>query len=491
MSLLDAHEEDFRAAATALPYIPPPRPPSKFSAWSAAPRGIAAGAAESAGFWSDVVGAFGQVGGAYPEALGVDPTPQQRKQADEARRKLLTSGLDFSSEAGDLFRGVAAGYKADPGTTSAAEQVIFGFSRFGAKAIGYSAAAGPVVGSLLTGADEGMTAADDLRQRGVDEATRTKVGAITGVASALAVALPVVGRTALETTGLVLAGGPGSFMAQQEATRYVLANADYHALAEQYDPFDPVGLAVSTLVPAGFGAWGLRGARAAKVSAEHVDAARVALLSEQRQGADVSPGDLAGMQAHENALSKAEQQLAAGERVTADVPVGEQGARALGDLQSRIAEALDSPAFVRAKAGIPGGDRFTTDRFMAEINGTAKPFDPQADIEGRAKAAAGREPPPASEVDSITALRSGMDAPAMSDSSKQAPNPDADQAAARRAQRLAVMQETLPDLMVRSDDMEQAMPLKDFLAKVKAEADELTADAPLFKMAAECALLNP
>jgi hypothetical protein len=47
-------------------------------------------------------------------------------------------------------------------------------------------------------------------------------------------------------------------------TRDILNNADYSNLADQYDPFDPVGLAVSTLVPAAFGAWALRGrARAA------------------------------------------------------------------------------------------------------------------------------------------------------------------------------------------------------------------------------------
>lgn len=47
-----------------------------------------------------------------------------------------------------------------------------------------------------------------------------------------------------------------------------------------------------------------------------------------------------------------------------------------------------------------------------------------------------------------------------------------------------------PDLMVRMDDMDEAMPASEFIAKAKAEADEMEADAPLIQAAAECAILN-
>ena len=40
------------------------------------------------------------------------------------------------------------------------------------------------------------------------------------------------------------------FIAQQAASKAILANAGYDQIAEQYNPFDPGGLAVSTLVPA-------------------------------------------------------------------------------------------------------------------------------------------------------------------------------------------------------------------------------------------------
>ncbi|MDB5453250.1 MAG: hypothetical protein JWO33_1828, partial [Caulobacteraceae bacterium] len=113
-------------------------------------------------------------------------------------------------------------------------------------------------GAALTGGDEGLTEADRLKQEGVDLATRTKAGLVSGVSAAAAVAVPVVGVGAKSTAALVAIGGPGSFAAQQAATRAILQHAGYDQLASQYDPLDPVGLAVSTLVPAGFGLHGLR-----------------------------------------------------------------------------------------------------------------------------------------------------------------------------------------------------------------------------------------
>lgn len=47
-----------------------------------------------------------------------------------------------------------------------------------------------------------------------------------------------------------------------------------------------------------------------------------------------------------------------------------------------------------------------------------------------------------------------------------------------------------PGLKVRMDDMDESMSAAEFIAKAKAEADELDADAPLLKVAAECALLH-
>lgn len=342
----DLYQSDTDAAINDLIARPlPPKPqPTKFSAWrttTAAPRGVAAGAAESTGFVSDVLGAFGQVAGAYPEIMGGPVSDEQRKQADQQRDKLLNKGLDYSSEGGDLFRGVAKSYMPDPATAHAAEQTVFGLTRFGSKAVGYSLAAGPVVGAGLVGADEGMTAADALRLEGVDEATRTKIGAISAVSATAGVALPIAGKTIAQTVGLVAVGGPGAFMAQQAATRQVLQDAGYDHLSSQYDPLDPVGLAVSTLVPAGFGAFALRGARAraaekakplasdaaapeqvaatperARPTPEQVDAARVEMLTQHMESSGLyRPEDARAAAMHLDAFARAADDLGAGRRV--------------------------------------------------------------------------------------------------------------------------------------------------------------------------------
>ena len=132
-----------------------------------------------------------------------------------------------------------------------------------------------------------MTAAEDLAEHGVDQATRAKVGAVAGVMNAAGVLLPVAGSTLAQTAALVAVGGPASFMAQQLATREILRSANYGAIAEQYDPLDPVGLAVATLIPAGFAAYAKRGGFSARPAAdaaitttpEAIDAAMVQNLT--------------------------------------------------------------------------------------------------------------------------------------------------------------------------------------------------------------------
>lgn len=54
--------------------------------------------------------------------------------------------------------------------------------------------------------------------------------------------------------------------------------------------------------------------------------------------------------------------------------------------------------------------------------------------------------------------------------------------------RLQLLEQQHPDLMVQMDDMDAPMRLADFMATVKAEADEMALDAPLFEAAAQCAM---
>lgn len=264
--------------------LPAPVPQRSFGAnlWgvvSAAPKGVGAGANESAGFFSDILGAYGEMQAGYARQL--DPSLMfDQKAAKAARdegagaRARIASGEAFSTDMGTNFRATARSFAPDPQSAGRAEQLLFGLTRFATKAVGYSLAASPVPGAVLTGADEGMTEADRLKAEGVDIQTRTKVGAVAGAVAGVSVALPMAGRTLAQTAGLVAAGGPGGFIAQQAATRAILEHAGYDKLANQYDPFDPAGLAISTLVPAGFGALAMRGARAAPKPAADPAAAR-------------------------------------------------------------------------------------------------------------------------------------------------------------------------------------------------------------------------
>lgn len=218
----------------------------------------------SIAFAADITGAFGDVAGAGGFNQGgmfSTPTAKEKQEQDAAAKKLREQGPEFSNEAGDIFRARAKELMPDPLTTHASTQVLGGLTEFATKAVGYSLTTGPAAPFLLAG-DVGMAEADKLKQQGVDLATRTKAGAVAGAGAGVSIALPIaIPGSVAKTTALVVAGGPGGFIAQNAAERAILNNAGYEKIGNTYDPLDPVGLTLSTLVPAGFGAAAVRGAR--------------------------------------------------------------------------------------------------------------------------------------------------------------------------------------------------------------------------------------
>lgn len=280
MSLLDAYEDDIiesgRVSATLrAPEIP--QQDQKATSWlpyksvsdyiksqTTLPRAVAAGASEVVGNVIDMASAAGQVaaaaGGITP---GFDPS-QRPQESAEAMANLKAEGINWRPEFSRPAYQFAQDLRPDPATASTAENIVFGLTKGLSKAIGMAATVGPVAGAVGFGASEGMTMAEDLAAQGVDEATRTKAGLVTAGATALGMGIPLSGRTLGQTAGLVLVGGPGTFIAQQSATQDILRNADYGAIAEQYDPLDLVGLSLATLVPAGFAAFAMRGALRAR-----------------------------------------------------------------------------------------------------------------------------------------------------------------------------------------------------------------------------------
>jgi len=235
-------------------------------------QGVASGSTKTAAFAADILGAFGDVagsGGFNAGGMFATATPEERKQQEQARSKWINGGPEFSNPVGDELRQRAKDVMPDPTQTHAAAQIVAGVSEFATQAVTYAAAAGPLAAPLLA-ADVGMAEADKLKQEGVDKGTRTAAGAVAGLAAGASIALPVVGTGIKSTAALVAAGGPGMFIGQNVAERAILQQAGYDKIASQYDPLDPVGLALSTVVPAAFGGVALRARAKAPVTLKDV-----------------------------------------------------------------------------------------------------------------------------------------------------------------------------------------------------------------------------
>lgn len=269
MGLLDANQDSTDTALLVMSSRPlePEQPVAKHSAWTTIPRALAASAAEVAGNLVDVAGAYGQVSAAMGQnANPFQPdSPETRKQRLEEYDRLKSEGINWRTDEGRSAYTFARDLRPDPLTAGAAENIVFALTKGLSKAVGAGMLLGPAGGAATFGASEGMTTAEDLAEQGVDQATRTKAGAVVGAVNAVGMALPVAGKTLAQTAALVAVGGPASFVAQQQAVRSILENADYGKIAQQYDPLDPTGLALSFLLPAGFATWAKSGAIMASV----------------------------------------------------------------------------------------------------------------------------------------------------------------------------------------------------------------------------------
>jgi hypothetical protein len=260
---------------------PGPAPQPTFSLWSAAGAGVnalPAAGVETAGSFADILSSLGTVGaslGGSSRGMFSPQTDAERQQEAEARKRMLDS-QSFDFTAGNVLRRKADEFAPDPATSHRADQVVHGIVKFGAKAVTAVSTMGPAAGAAVLGLEEANTTAQRLRVEGVDTSTAVKVGAVQGAFSAAGAVLPVGGSTVMQTLGLAAIGGPGAFMAQEQLSKSILQQAGYNDQASQHDPLDPLGLALSTIIPGGFGALHMRGV--AK-RAEAVGAGKVPLDS--------------------------------------------------------------------------------------------------------------------------------------------------------------------------------------------------------------------
>lgn len=274
------------------------------------------------------------------------------RQDELNRAELRLQGIELDPFSKSIGRDIKR-MTPDAETTGAASEIVFGVGKVITKAAAFGAMGGLPAAVAGTGLVEGTTEAQRLTDAGVDSVTAAKVGAVRGVSTAVGIALPAAGTTLAKTAALVLGGGPASFMAEQQASKMILENADYKKIAEQYDPFDPVGLTVATLIP-GIVGGAVHGARArrAKLEAKDPDfkptpeqeaAARTLQTAEQvTDSALHGKGDVGGAAAHVDALEQARRQLDTGERVDVGTFV-----RNVEEAEAARIEAEGKPGFMR------------------------------------------------------------------------------------------------------------------------------------------------
>lgn len=241
---------------------PGPEPQQSFSVTSflgAGLKGLPSAALEVGGSVSDLLSGFGAplaASGVSAGGMFSLPSKEEQKQEAQAREQMLNGSFDTTG--GNIARRQASVFSPDPLTAHAADQVMHGLVRFGAKAVGAVGTMGPA-GALVLGAEEANTVTQNLRAEGVDTVTAAKVGGVQGAIAGASAVFPLGGRTLAQTIGLVGIGGPGGYMAQEHFSRRILEEAGYLDQASLHNPFDPLGLSLSTVVPGAFGAMHLRG----------------------------------------------------------------------------------------------------------------------------------------------------------------------------------------------------------------------------------------
>lgn len=218
--------------------------------------GAVAGPLQAGAAWADVLKGYGDVTAAGGASSGGGmfalPSDDEAKQNAAARDKLMAQGLDLNSATGAALRTRAKAFMPDPQTTGKAGVLLAGVTDFAAQAVP-AAAAGPA-GLVSLATERGVQKAQDLQEQGVDVNTRTAAGIASGTLDAASMLLPMTGPTRLIAAGKGAVGGAAIAVVQTEAEKLILQQGGYDKLASTYDPFDPVSIALSSLVPAAFGA---------------------------------------------------------------------------------------------------------------------------------------------------------------------------------------------------------------------------------------------
>ncbi len=355
--------------------------------------------------------------------------------------------------------------KPDPVTTGMAGKIVHGFFDIGSSALLLT----PEGAAVL----EGNARRQELRAQGVDDTTAAGAGAVTAAATYVGVKAPLTLGQAAGTQGVrAIATNAGygggvsvaSGVGERLASREILSAAGYKDQAALIEPFDKQAMAAELILGALFSGGASAIEYRSSVRAQHaIDAAR-ATQTAKHVALDTAPGhpaDTLSMAAHERAMTKALDQVMAGERVN------------IGDTLAETSFVRDArPETVSRREEIRSEMR----SHVADIEAARQaPFEPEAP-----SVAPTRQAMRPGDVLAIEPGRQGM--PAEVTASHEAQAIPMVKAAADVADRR-------PDLQVVLEDGSR-LTAREAMDRVYTERAGIKRDAAAYEAAVHCFLRN-
>lgn len=235
-------------------------------------------------FSSDVFSAVGQgfMSGAYEMRSAFEYAVSGLPLLDEDYRARLEAQAERDR------RYARDEYSPDPFRSSKAAQIVHGLTN-GLTKYGLAQTVGSLfpgwgnvaTTAVLVGTTFGVGETQHLLEEGVDKSTAQKAGVFSGISNAFWAAVPGAFIANSTRTGVRLATGAGTGAAlggfsnvnEQATIQTILRQADYSKAAEQYDPTDPLNLALGVVLGGAAGTVpALRRPGGASASAETVAA---------------------------------------------------------------------------------------------------------------------------------------------------------------------------------------------------------------------------
>ena len=205
-------------------------------------KGVASGALKSASALDTALSSTGMVRAALNNA---QVETGYMFDDIEGRAQHVENLLDKDSKA--LRKRARDEFGIDPTTMGTAAQIVYGVAETIPKAIGYSVLAGPAGGSVLFGADLGISRTQELMDEGVDKDTAINAGMVTFGTAALGMRLPATfGRSRIASATIGAAANAGLTAAEMQGVNWVLQNQNYDELAQKYQ-LNGIDLATSAI----------------------------------------------------------------------------------------------------------------------------------------------------------------------------------------------------------------------------------------------------